>query len=149
MHARWMSVLIGAMLAALLVWRGPALLAQWRADRTARELVHALYHADSARLTRISASGSARNLLCARRLWPWPFWMGADGSALRPEPTRAGRGAYGYRTVGATLPGTSKRALFEFYIELRNPTKVTYIFADARTGVWNDTVRACMSLKPT
>jgi hypothetical protein len=145
MRARLASLLTGVVLSAFLAWRGPGLLAHWRADRTARDLVDALYHADSVRLAQLSASGSARNLLCARRLWPWPFWMRPDGTPLAPEPTRPHGGDYGYRTIGGTLAGTRERAVFEFYIAPQAPTEVVRFFADARTGVWNDTVRACLS----
>ena len=143
----WRTCLIvGAGLAAWATWRGPDLIARWQADRTARNLIHALYHVDSARLAQLSARGSARNLLCARRLWPWHFWMQADGSPLGLEVVQAASGSYGYRTVGGILPGTSERAVFESIIRRQNPTKVVRYFADSRTGVWNDTVRACMSL---
>jgi hypothetical protein len=103
-----------------------------------------MYRADSVRLTQLSMSGSPRNLLCARRLWPWPFWMQRDGAALTPERSRPYGGAYGYRTVGDSLPGSQGQAVFEFYIAPQDPTKVVSFFGDARTGVWNDTVRACI-----
>jgi hypothetical protein len=138
------SLLIAGLLGSL-IWYGPSHVARWRADRTAWRLVEAMHSADSVRLTQLSASGSARNLLCARRLWPWPFWMRKDGSALTPERSRPYGRQYGYRTVGDVLPTVQSRAVFEFYIAPEDPTKVVSFFGDARTGVWNDTVRACMA----
>jgi hypothetical protein len=70
--------------------------------------------------------------------------MQRDGAALTPERTGSYDGAYGYRTVGDSLPGSLGQAVFEFNIAPQDPTKVVSIFGDARTGVWNDTVRTCM-----
>jgi hypothetical protein len=134
--------------AGLAAWQGPALVAHWRADRTARQMADALYRADSTELLRVSATGSARNLLCARRLWPIAFWMRRDGGPLIPRRIRPYGEAYGYRTVGGPVPGSQRPAVVEFYIRPARPTKVATFFADARLGVWNDRVRACMGQPP-
>jgi hypothetical protein len=143
-----LAFMIACSVAVLAAWQAPTLVAHWRADRTARQVADALYHADSTRLLRLSGMGSARNLLCARRLWPAEFWMRRDGSPLTPRRIRPYGGAYRYRTVGELLPGDQRPAVVEFHIRPARPTKVAIIFADARTGVWNDTVRACMGQVP-
>jgi hypothetical protein len=145
---RLLAFIIACDVAGLATWQGPPLIAHWRADRTARRVADALYHADSTRLLRLSGMGSARNLLCARRLWPAEFWMRRDGAPLIPHRIRPYGEAYGYRTVGELLPGDHRPAVVEFHIRPTRPTKVATIFADARTGVWSDTVRACMGLAP-
>ena len=134
--------------AGLAAWQGPTLVAHWRAGRTDRQMADALYHADSTRLLRLSGMGSARNSLCMRRLWPAELWMRRDGAPLIPRRIRPYGDFYRYRTVGERLPGDHGPAVVEFYIRPTRPPKVATIFADARTGVWNDSVRACMGPTP-
>ena len=141
---RYLALVIACGVVSLAAWQGPVLIAHWRADRTAGQLAQALHDGDSTRLLRLSATGSARNLLCVRRLWPSEFWMHRDGAPLTARRSRPYGEAYGYRMLGEPLPGDQHRAVFEFYIRRDRPTKVASFFADARTGVWNDTVRACM-----
>jgi hypothetical protein len=147
-RGKLLAFLIGCGVAGLAAWQGPTLVSHWRADRTAWQVADALYRADSTRLVRFSASGSARNMLCARRLWPAEFWMRRDGAPLIPHRIRPYGDTYRYRTVGEPLSGDHRPAAVEFYIRPTRPTKVASFFADARTGVWNDTVRACMGQAP-
>ena len=147
-HRRLVAFVVAAGVAGFAVRQGPTLVAHWRADRTARQMADALYHADSARLLRLSGMGSAKNSLCVRRLWPAEFWMRRDGAPLMPRRIRPYGDFYRYRTVGGRLPGDHGPAVVEFYIRPTRPTKVVAFFADARTGVWNDTVRTCMGQVP-
>jgi hypothetical protein len=123
----------------------PVLVTQWRADHTAQRFANAVFQADSLKIASLTRSGSAQNVLCARRLWPAVFWMKRDGTplpVLRAEPYD---GSFGYQTVGDSLPGHNGwAAVFEFYIAPDHPTKVHTFFADPRTGGWDDTVRACI-----
>jgi hypothetical protein len=70
--------------------------------------------------------------------------MKRDGTPLAVLRTKPYDGAYGYQMVGDPLPDHNGRAVFEFYIGPDRPTKVRSFFADSRTGVWTDTVCACM-----
>jgi hypothetical protein len=71
--------------------------------------------------------------------------MKRDGTPLTVLRAKPYDGSYGYHTVGDSLRAHKGRvAVFEFYIAPDHPTKVHSFFADSRTGVWNDTVRACM-----
>jgi hypothetical protein len=138
-------VLTSAVAAAAAGWYGPALIAHWRADRTAQRFATAVFEADSLRIASLTRSGSAQNVLCARRLWPAAFWMKRDGAPMSVHRGKPYDGSYGYETVGDSLPDHKGwRAVFQFYIAPDRPTKVHTLFADARTGVWSDTVRACM-----
>jgi len=143
------ALVSGALAAAAIGWRGPRSIAHWRADRTAQLFTTAVFEADSLRIARLTKSGSAQNVLCARRLWPAAFWMMRDGRPLHARRGKSYDGSYGYETVGDSLPlHNGRRAVFQFYIAPGNPTKVHTLFADSRTGVWNDTVRACVSEWP-
>jgi hypothetical protein len=145
---RHLAFVIACGMAGLAAWQGPVLVAHWRADRTARQMAEAMYFGDSIRLVRLSATGSARNLLCVRRLWPSEFWMHRNGAPLAASRSRPYGEAFGYRMLGEPLPDNQHPAVFEFYIRRDRPTKVASFFADARTGVWNGTVRACMGQAP-
>ena len=125
-------------------WYGPEVVAHWRADRTARQFGSAVFKADSLQIASLTKSGSAKTVLCARLLWPEAFWMTRDRTPLEVRRRRPYGGAYGYQTVGDSLPDHKGPAVFEFYIAPHHPTKVRMFFVDARTGVWDDTVRACM-----
>jgi len=77
------------------------------------------------------------------------LWMTRDGRPLHVRRGKSYDGSYRYETVGDSLPlHNGPRAVFQFYIAPGNPTKVHTLFADSRTGVWNDTVRACVSEWP-
>jgi hypothetical protein len=123
---------------------GPELVTHWRADRAAHQFGSAVFKADSLEVASLTRSGSARTVLCARRLWPEEFWMTGNRTRLPIRRTEPYGGAYGYQMVGRSLPDHRGRAVFEFYISPDRPTKVQAFFVDSRTGVWDDTVRACM-----
>jgi hypothetical protein len=140
-----LTLVTSAVAAGAAGWYGPALITQWRADRTARRFANAVFEADSLKIASLTRSGSAQNVLCARRLWPAAFWMKRDGTPLAVLRAKPYDGSYGYQTVGDSLPDHKGwAAVFEFYVAPDHPTKVHTVFADSRTGVWNDTVRACI-----
>ena len=129
-------------LAGVLVRWAPSVLAPYRADRTARQLVRALHERDSATMATISASGSANNWLCIQRHFPTAFWTRAWG-----EPTLerlARQEPFHYRTIGDPLPGETVGTKFEFFIPRDRPDKVESFFVDARTGVWTPAVHGCL-----
>ncbi len=131
------------MLGGALVLFARGWVAHREADRTAQRAVSALRRVDSAELTRLSAHGSARNFLCLRKYWPPAFWSHEGND---PVPLRAGRQDkdWRYRVVGDPLTGDSARAVFDLFIHPAQPDRVASIFADSRTGVWTDEVRACL-----
>ena len=142
-----LALVTSAVAAGIAGWYGPALIAQWRVDRTANRFANAVFEADSHKIASLTRGGSAQNVLCARRLWPAEFWMKRDGTPLVVLRAKPYVGSYGYQTVGDSLPGHKRwAAVFAFYIAPDHPTKVHTFFADSRTGVWNDPVRTCMRL---
>jgi hypothetical protein len=118
---RYAAISAAVVLGLVAVFEAPDLVTRWRADQTARRLSRALHQVDSRALATLSASGSAQNLLCARRYWPKVFWSYQGGA---PEVLRARH--YGkdfqYRALGDTVSGG--RATFEFLIRSSQPDKV-------------------------
>ena len=140
-----LALVTSAVAAVAAGWYGPALKAHWRADWTAQRFASAVFEADPLKIASLTRSGSAQNVLCARRLWPAAFWMKRDGTPLSVVRAKPHDGSYGYQTVGdSLLDHQGRAAVFTFYSAPRNPTKVHTLFADFGTGVWNDTMRACV-----
>jgi hypothetical protein len=75
-----------AVVGFLAILEGPGVVTRWRADLTARRLARAMHQVDSIAMANLSASGSSKNLLCARRHWPTAFW---SHKGREPEVVRS------------------------------------------------------------
>ena len=137
------TVLLLVLASGVLVGCRSSLIADARADRTARRLTRALHESDSVALAALSASGSAQNWLCAQRHWPPAFWS-RDGGEPELEQMTSSEGRFHYRMIGDPLPRDSTRAVLEFDVGLDHPEKVQGFFVDWRTGVWTPAVRSCL-----
>jgi len=137
------TALLSVLASGVLVGCRSSLIAEWRADRTARRLIRALHERDSVALTALSASGSAQNWLCVQRHWPPAFWT-RDSGEPELEQMTSSQGSFHYRIVGDPLPRDSTRAVLEFDIGLDRPEKVQRFFVNSRTGVWTPAVESCL-----
>ena len=138
----WLAVILLAGVAGAAFQWGPARLAHWRADRTARQFVSALHASDSAALAGLTPGGKTKGVLCARRLWPAAYWS-RGGAVPAVEPVSSGLD-FRYRVVGDTLPGRHAPAEWEFYIVAERPGRVDRYFADLRGTSWSEPFRVCL-----
>lgn len=143
MRQRIFLILGATVLTVALIVATRPLIMRWRADRTARRLVHVLHTRDSSAFASLSSRGSPRTFRCIQQLWPAEFWS-LNGRAPKLMRIPAPSGEFGFRMVGEALRASGAPPVLDFFIMKGRPTKVERIFVDARLGVWTPAVYACL-----